>query len=184
MLNLFTNPRPVAGAPAESPRAAPSRVVEAIRDGSERSGADFDYLLRTATRESSLDPAAKAPTSTATGLFQFIEQTWLGTLKDAGPKFGLSGYSSEISEVRPGVYDVPDPAHKAEAITLLPSRLNIAPELASKAFDAFVARALPCIDASGLRQVIDVYWQAEGLTVPKGEPGKYMDLSFQQRAGI
>jgi hypothetical protein len=32
--------------------------------------------------------------------------------------------------------------------------------------------------------VIDVYWQAEGLTVPKGEPGKYMDLSFQQRAGI
>lgn len=118
MLNLFTNPRPVAGASAESPRAAPSRVVEAIRDGSERSGADFDYLLRTATRESSLDPAAKAPTSTATGLFQFIEQTWLGTLKDAGPKFGLSGYSGEISEVRPGVYDVPDPAHKAEILAL------------------------------------------------------------------
>lgn len=77
-----------------------------------------------------------------------------------------------------------DPANKAEAITLLPSRLNIAPELASKAFDAFVARALPSIDASGLRQVIDVYWQAEGLTVPKGEPGKYMDLSYQQRAGL
>jgi len=77
-----------------------------------------------------------------------------------------------------------DTAHKAEAITLLPQRLNIAPELASRAFDAFVARPLPSIDASGLRQVIDVYWQAEGLTVPKGEPGKYMDLSYQQRAGI
>lgn len=77
-----------------------------------------------------------------------------------------------------------DPAHKAEAITLLPQRLNIAPELASRAFDAFVARPLPSIDAEGLRQVIDVYWQAEGLTIPKGEPGKYMDLSFQQRAGI
>lgn len=77
-----------------------------------------------------------------------------------------------------------DPAHKAEAITLLPQRLNIAPELAGRAFDAFVARALPSIDASGLRQVIDVYWQAAGLTVPKGEPGKYMDLSYQQRAGI
>jgi ABC-type nitrate/sulfonate/bicarbonate transport system substrate-binding protein len=76
-----------------------------------------------------------------------------------------------------------DPAHKAEAITLLPQRLNIAPELASRAFDAFVARPLPSIDAEGLRQVIDVYWQAEGLTIPKGEPGKYMDLSFQQRAG-
>lgn len=77
-----------------------------------------------------------------------------------------------------------NPAHKAEAVALLPSRLNIAPELAGKAFDAFVARALPSIDAAGLRQVIDVYWQAEGLTVPKGEPGKYMDLSYQQRAGI
>lgn len=77
-----------------------------------------------------------------------------------------------------------DPAHKAEAITLLPQRLNIAPELAGRAFDAFVARPLPSIDAEGLRQVIDVYWQAEGLALPKGEPGKYMDLSFQQRAGI
>jgi ABC-type nitrate/sulfonate/bicarbonate transport system substrate-binding protein len=77
-----------------------------------------------------------------------------------------------------------DPANKAEAIKLLPERLHIAPELASKAFDAFVARALPSIEATGLRQVIDVYWQAEGLTVPKGEPGKYMDMSYQQRAGV
>lgn len=77
-----------------------------------------------------------------------------------------------------------DPAHKADAIALLPSRLNIAPELANKAFDAFVARPLPAIDAAGLQQVIDVYWQAEGLTRPKGAPDKYMDLSYQQKAGF
>lgn len=77
-----------------------------------------------------------------------------------------------------------NPAHKAEAIALLPPRLNIAPELANKAFDAFVARPLPAIDAAGLQQVIDVYWQAEGLTVAKGAPDKYMDLSYQQRAGL
>jgi ABC-type nitrate/sulfonate/bicarbonate transport system substrate-binding protein len=77
-----------------------------------------------------------------------------------------------------------DPAHKAEAIALLPAHLNIAPELASKAFDAFVARPLPSIDAAGLRQVIDVYWQAEGLTMPKGGADRYMDLSYQQRAGL
>jgi len=75
-------------------------------------------------------------------------------------------------------------AHKAEAISLLPSRLNIEPELANKAFDAFVARPLPSIDAEGVRQVIDVYWQAEGLTRPKGTPDKYMDLSYQQKAGF
>lgn len=118
MLNLFTNPHPVGVRAQEPQTQGTSRVVEAIRDGSAESGADFEYLLRTATRESSLDPSAKAPTSSATGLFQFIEQTWLGTLKDAGPKFGLSGYSNEISEVRPGVYDVPDPTQKAEILAL------------------------------------------------------------------
>ena len=118
MLNLFTTPQPAVAHSQGASANGQSRVVEAIRDGSDRSGADFDYLLRTATRESALNPTAKAPTSSATGLFQFIEQTWLGTLKDAGPKFGLSGYSNEISEVRPGVYDVPDPAQKAEILAL------------------------------------------------------------------
>lgn len=89
-----------------------------------------------------------------------------------------------IRAFRSACHWLKDPANKAEAIALLPSRLNIAPELASKAFDAFVARPLPAIDAAGLRQVIDVYWQAEGLATAKGEPGKYMDLSYQQKAGL
>lgn len=75
-----------------------------------------------------------------------------------------------------------DPAHKAEAITLLPQRLNISADLASRAFDAFVKKPLPQINAAGLQQVIDVYWQAEALPLPKGAPEKYMDLSYQQRA--
>lgn len=77
-----------------------------------------------------------------------------------------------------------DPAHKAEAITLLPQRLNISADLASRAFDAFGKKPLPLIDAAGLQQVIDVYWQAEGLPLPKGAPEKYMDLSYQHRAGL
>ncbi len=77
-----------------------------------------------------------------------------------------------------------DPANKAVAIALLPPRLAISPELASRAFDAFVNRPLPSIDAAALQQVIDVYWEAEGLPAPKGAPEKYMDLSYQQRAGL
>jgi ABC-type nitrate/sulfonate/bicarbonate transport system substrate-binding protein len=77
-----------------------------------------------------------------------------------------------------------DPAHKAEAISLLPQHLNISADLASRAFDAFVKKPLPLIDAVGLQQVIDVYWQAEALPLPKGAPQKYMDLSYQQRAGL
>lgn len=77
-----------------------------------------------------------------------------------------------------------DPANREAAVALLPSRLNIAPALANKAFDAFVAKPLPSIDDAGLRQVIDVYWQAEGLQTPKGAPEKYMDLSWQARAAL
>ncbi|MBX3664266.1 MAG: ABC transporter substrate-binding protein [Burkholderiales bacterium] len=77
-----------------------------------------------------------------------------------------------------------DPANRDAAIALLPSRLNIAPDLAGRAFDAFVEKPLPAIDAAGLQQVIDVYWQAEGLQTPKGAPDKYMDLSYQQKAGL
>ncbi|MDH4294231.1 MAG: ABC transporter substrate-binding protein [Betaproteobacteria bacterium] len=77
-----------------------------------------------------------------------------------------------------------DPANKAAAIALLPERLNISADLASRAFDAFVKKALPSIDAAGLQQVIDVYWEAEGLPEPRGVPAKYMDLSYQQRAGL
>lgn len=74
-----------------------------------------------------------------------------------------------------------DPSNKAAAVTLLPQRLNISTELAGRAFDAFARKPLPAIDAAGLRQVIDVYWEAEGLTTPRGAPEKYMDLSYQQR---
>ena len=50
----------------------------------------FEALFNTARLESGLDPGAKARTSTATGLFQFIESTWLGTLARHGPRNGLN----------------------------------------------------------------------------------------------
>ncbi|MDP2238824.1 MAG: ABC transporter substrate-binding protein [Burkholderiales bacterium] len=75
-----------------------------------------------------------------------------------------------------------DPANKAEAIQLLPARLNISAEAASKAYDRYATRGMPQLTSDGLRQVIDVVWEAEGLKSPQGAPGKYLDLSYQQRA--
>jgi hypothetical protein len=88
--------------------SAPAGVVDAIRSGARSTGTEFDYLLATAKRESSLDPSAKAATSSATGLFQFIEQTWLGTMKNAGPKLGLSAYADAITAKPNGTYAVED----------------------------------------------------------------------------
>lgn len=72
---LFTTP------PSRETQAAANPVVSAIREGAERTGTGFDYLLKTAQRESALAPDAKAKSSSATGLFQFIEQTWLSMVK-------------------------------------------------------------------------------------------------------
>jgi hypothetical protein len=99
-------------------RQAPAPVVQAIRDGASATGVGFDYLLATARRESSLDPAAKAPTSSATGLFQFIEQTWLGTMKSAGPQLGLQSQADAISRQSDGTYAVTDAAQRQAILDL------------------------------------------------------------------
>ena len=43
-----------------------------------------------------MNPSARAPTSSAAGLFQFIEQTWLGTVKAHGAKHGYGQYADLI----------------------------------------------------------------------------------------
>ena len=75
-----------------------TRVTGAIRDAARVTGAGFEYLLNTAIRESNLNPNAKAKTSSATGLFQFIDQTWLGTMKQSGGALGYGKYADAISK--------------------------------------------------------------------------------------
>lgn len=71
-------------------------VEAAIRRASDTTGVDFDFLVRTARRESAMNPQAKARTSSAAGLFQFIEQTWLATVKKAGARHGYGQYADLI----------------------------------------------------------------------------------------
>lgn len=95
-----------------------SRITHAIRDAARATGASFEYLLKTALRESNLDPSAKATTSSATGLFQFVDQTWLETLKHAGPSLGYGRYADAIVQTPSGRYLVPDPTLRAEIMAL------------------------------------------------------------------
>jgi hypothetical protein len=82
-------------------------VVEAaIQRASNATGVDFGYLLGTARRESGYNPSAHAPTSSAAGLFQFVEQTWLGTLKQHGAKYGYARYADLIQKGPDGRYFV------------------------------------------------------------------------------
>ena len=88
---------------------AASQIAGAISRAARQTGISFQYLLTTARIESSLNPSAQAPTSSAKGLYQFIEQTWLATVKQAGPAHGLGAYANAIQQGPDGRYDVPDP---------------------------------------------------------------------------
>ena len=80
-------------------------VVEgAIQRASAATGVDFSFLLGTARRESSLNPSAHARTSSASGLFQFTDQTWLATLKTHGAKYGYARYAELIQQSSDGRY--------------------------------------------------------------------------------
>ena len=94
------------------------RVTAAIQLASARTGVQFDYLLSQARVESSLNPNAHARTSSATGLFQFIEQTWLGMVKQHGAAHGLDWAANAIQRGRNGHYYVADPAMRRQILDL------------------------------------------------------------------
>ncbi len=95
-----------------------NRVAGAIRDAARSTGASFEYLLTAARMESNLNPAAQATSSSATGLYQFIDQTWLATLKSAGPAHGYGQYANAITQSADGHYEVADPNMRAAIMRL------------------------------------------------------------------
>lgn len=75
-----------------------AEVARAIDRASQATGVSRTYLWRSAARESSLDPTASAPSSSARGLFQFVEETWLATIQRHGAKHGLLPRGRQVSK--------------------------------------------------------------------------------------
>jgi hypothetical protein len=95
-----------------------STVTGAIRQAAQATGTSFQYLLATAQVESGLNPQAGASTSSARGLFQFVEQTWLGTMKQSGAALGYGQYADAITKTASGRYEVRDPAMRSAILKL------------------------------------------------------------------
>jgi hypothetical protein len=87
---------------ALSPERA--NVVTALQHAAAATGSDFNYLLGTAMRESGLKAGAQSASSSATGLFQFVDQTWLGLVKDHGARYGLGSEANAITKGADGRY--------------------------------------------------------------------------------
>jgi hypothetical protein len=76
----------------------PANIINSVRAAANRTGVDFAYLMEKAAAESSFDAHAQATTSSARGLYQFIDQTWIDMVKDHGKEYGLGQYASAIRD--------------------------------------------------------------------------------------
>jgi hypothetical protein len=93
-------------------------VIDAVQTASARTGVDFDYLVDVARVESRFNPTAKAPTSSARGLFQFTRQTWLATLQRHGADHGLGWAAEAIGRDGSGRLTVADPLLRDQIMDL------------------------------------------------------------------
>jgi hypothetical protein len=74
----------------------PREILDAVVAAAEATGVDPAYLCALAEKESTWSTEARARTSSAAGLFQFIESTWLRMVKSHGAVVGLQGYAEQI----------------------------------------------------------------------------------------
>ncbi len=95
-----------------------ARIAGAIKQAANTTGTSFEYLLATAKMESNFNPTASASTSSARGLYQFIDQTWLGTVKEAGAQLGYGKHAAAITRSSSGSYSVSDPAARSAILKL------------------------------------------------------------------
>lgn len=92
-------------------------IVGDIRRAARAAHVDFAFMMAEAGQESSFKPDAKASTSSATGLYQFLDTTWLGAVKQWGAKHGLGQYADQIT-AGPGGFSVADPALRQRILDL------------------------------------------------------------------
>lgn len=100
--------------------------MDAIRRASRDSGADFAELMTKIAIESAFDEEAEADRSSATGLGQHIDQTWLAAVYMFGNRFGMEDAVRDITRRKTNsgayVYSVADDEREQEILNLRSDR--------------------------------------------------------------
>ncbi|GJE19214.1 transglycosylase SLT domain-containing protein [Methylobacterium marchantiae] len=93
-------------------------LVQKIVRAAQAVQTDPVLLMAVADKESSFITEVQAKTSSATGLFQFIERTWLGVVRDFGPKYGLTQEAALVVSGDNGKPAVTDAAERTRILEL------------------------------------------------------------------
>jgi hypothetical protein len=107
--------------PVPGPHSASSidpAVLKGIRQASQSTHTDFGYLMAQAAQESGFQINAKASTSSATGLFQFIDSTWLDMVRQHGAKHGIGQLAEHVTSDASGRPRVADPIMRERILAL------------------------------------------------------------------
>lgn len=102
---------------AFGPMKVKRQLVETVIKGAHAVQTDPVLLMAIADKESSFLSEVRARTSSATGLFQFIEKTWLQVVREFGAKHGLAKEAQAISWVDDQLV-VSDAAERARILDL------------------------------------------------------------------
>jgi hypothetical protein len=108
---------PTPPMPSLPPGASPT-VVSSIRQAARATQIDFGLLMAQAQQESGFQTDAKASGSSATGLFQFIDATWLGLVQRFGAQYGAGDLARQITVDGSGRPAVADPATRQRILDL------------------------------------------------------------------
>ncbi|MGT2480863.1 transglycosylase SLT domain-containing protein [Methylobacterium oryzae CBMB20] len=93
-------------------------IVQTIVRAAQAVQTDPVLLMAVADKESSFVTAVQAKTSSATGLYQFIERTWLGVVRDFGAKYGLEKEAAMITSDANDRPVITDPAERARVLEM------------------------------------------------------------------
>jgi Transglycosylase SLT domain len=106
-------PIPLPGASATGPRGTSPKTEQAAP-----AGPSFRYLLATAKLESGMRPNAVSRNSTAAGLYQFTQSTWLSMIRDHGAKYGLADMAKAVKTSPDGSVTVEDDDLRGQILAL------------------------------------------------------------------
>jgi hypothetical protein len=142
------------------PVSAHSPVIAAIKRAADKTNNSFDSMLATARAESSLNPAAKAKTSSATGLFQFTKATWLAVAKRHGREAGINPDMPEskllalrkdpsVAAVMAGFLSNDNRQHLEQRLLLAPAAVRALPPHCHAGWGLFLCPARWLVVAAG-----------------------------------